>query len=366
MTKIVLHIVSGDLWAGKETQLLLQLKPFLSETNPKFSIHFLLFNEGEVSSRLREEGFDCVVLSEGMSRFEFLRQLKTLLSSLKPALVVAHGYKESAIGWLACRAICAPLVTMFHGAPEPFDGLAGVKMSIYTALHRLIARWSAARIVTVSEALAGELGFKKNNKRRVIRNVVDPQRGVISAVERALEDRPAWVAVGRLTPVKAFDRALLVFSQFRMSYPTEFTSLYLIGEGPLRSALELLARELGISERVKFLGFRRDAADLIAEADLLLLPSVREGIPTVVLEAIRAGVPILSNELPGVREALSYFPHYPVVFADSTDSRAWSNAASTLVGKRVLDNSKYIKVLEAEFSPAVAAAKHLALVSELI
>jgi glycosyltransferase involved in cell wall biosynthesis len=80
----------------------------------------------------------------------------------------------------------------------------------------------------------------------------------------------------------------------------------LAGDGPLRAPLEAQARELGISGRCLFLGHRTDVQDLLAAADLLVLPSLWEGLPVSVLEGMAAGLPIVATAIGGTDEAVTH------------------------------------------------------------
>lgn len=78
----------------------------------------------------------------------------------------------------------------------------------------------------------------------------------------------------------------------------------LAGEGPERGALEALAGELGLGDRVTFLGYRVDVPDLLASSDLLVLPSLYEGLPVSVLEAMAASRPVVASAVAGTSEAV--------------------------------------------------------------
>jgi glycosyltransferase involved in cell wall biosynthesis len=77
------------------------------------------------------------------------------------------------------------------------------------------------------------------------------------------------------------------------------------GDGPDRAALESRAAQLGVSSRVRFLGHRRDVPALLAVADLFVLPSLYEGFPLSVLEAMAAGVPVVATAVGGTDELVS-------------------------------------------------------------
>jgi glycosyltransferase involved in cell wall biosynthesis len=80
--------------------------------------------------------------------------------------------------------------------------------------------------------------------------------------------------------------------------------LELVGDGPLRGQLEELTQSLGLTSRVTFLGFRRDVAERLAAAQVFLLLSKWEGFPRSILEAMRAGLPVVASDVGGVQESV--------------------------------------------------------------
>lgn len=80
----------------------------------------------------------------------------------------------------------------------------------------------------------------------------------------------------------------------------------LAGDGPDRDQLEMQARHLGLGDRVLFLGYRQDIADLLAACDLFVLPSLYEGLPLSILEAMAAGRPVISSAIGGTDEAVTH------------------------------------------------------------
>jgi glycosyltransferase involved in cell wall biosynthesis len=80
----------------------------------------------------------------------------------------------------------------------------------------------------------------------------------------------------------------------------------LAGDGPLRPRLEELARSLGLAERVLFLGHRDDVPALLASCDLFVLPSLYEGLPLSLLEAMASGRPAIATDVPGSNEVVHH------------------------------------------------------------
>src|SRR5207248_3814804 len=81
--------------------------------------------------------------------------------------------------------------------------------------------------------------------------------------------------------------------------------LVLVGDGPERAGVEAQVRELNLGEKVRFLGTRKDVAQLLHGADLFLLTSVSEGIPLTVIEAMAAGLPVVATDVGGLREVVA-------------------------------------------------------------
>ena len=126
-------------------------------------------------------------------------------------------------------------------------------------------------------------------------NFVDDARAAAppSAARAAPRQRPAALALGRLHPNKGFGLLLEAIAV------TREIDLRIAGEGALRPQLEQLAVNLGITERVQFLGWREDVPALLADADLLVCPSLHEPLGNVVIEAWSAGLPVVATASDG-------------------------------------------------------------------
>lgn len=108
--------------------------------------------------------------------------------------------------------------------------------------------------------------------------------------------------IGSFSPEKNHEWLLHSFREVLNQTPR--THLFLFGDGPLHQEAQSVTRTEGMKDRVHFLGTRADATNLIAGADLLLLPSLIEGIPGVVLEAAAQGVPSVATDVGGLREVI--------------------------------------------------------------
>lgn len=109
-------------------------------------------------------------------------------------------------------------------------------------------------------------------------------------------------SVCRLVPQKGIAYALDAVAKLTPEYPN--LHYMIVGDGALRSTLELQAKNLGISDRVQFLGWRKDAKELMARFDIFLAPSLWEGFGLVFLEAMAQSVPIVASRVSAVPEVV--------------------------------------------------------------
>ncbi len=205
-----------------------------------------------------------------------------------------------------------------------------VRWKWYPRLAGWFYPW-ADGIVAASKAIADDLARNTTIPRERIGVIYNP---VIthSLREKAQEPlRDAWyeageppviVAVGRLTQQKGFDVLIRAFAMIRKERRAH---LLILGEGDLRPKLEALVNELGLAEDVRMPGFVQNPYPYMARAALFVLPSRWEGLPTVLIEALYLGTPVVATDCPGgTREILmdGKYGHLapvddPVALADS-------------------------------------------------
>ncbi|MCB0358859.1 MAG: glycosyltransferase, partial [Bdellovibrionales bacterium] len=232
---------------------------------------------------------------------------------------------------------------------------------LYHQLHRAVARHIADRVVVVSSALGEELVFSGMEKLRVIRNVVSfdvPVGG--EAVGSAV------TVVGRLVPVKQVDHAISGFAEYvrRQNGATELC-LEIIGDGPELAGLQTLVASLGLEERISFLGFRSDAFERIRRSRALLMTSAREGIPTVLLEAIACGRPVVVPRVGGIPEVLEMLPGYPAMWLDAMSPEAVADGLASAMSCPPASAELRDRAMQL-FSPQRAAGEHQTLYAELL
>jgi glycosyltransferase involved in cell wall biosynthesis len=265
----------------------------------------LISGSGPFVDDLRARGIPVVILRHLIGPMRPLTDLRALvevigtLRELGPELLTAHGAKVGILGRLAARALRVPLVVTVHGwACAP--GTPPVQAAVSRGLERLIGPL-ASKIITVSEF---DRRFGLDARLVSEERVVTVHNGMpdVSASLRADPGQtPArLVMVARFEAQKDHATLLRALGEL-LAHPWE---LDLIGDGPLRGEMEALAGRLGIRERVRFLGQRTDVDRLLAQSQVSLLVSNWEGFPLSILEAMRAGLPVVASSVGGVDEAV--------------------------------------------------------------
>ena len=223
-------------------------------------------------------------------------------------IVHTHTSKGGFVGRLAARMAHVPVIVhtahgfAFHERSSPSAHF------IYSTLERVASRW-CDRIVSVSEfhrRWALELRICDSSKVLAIPNGIAPLSKPETApaeLRRRLGIRDGDLLVlsmARLAPDKGLE---YLIEAAAILLPTGLRfQIAVAGEGPVRSQLEELASKLGVAERVTFLGFREDVSDLLAACDLVVLPSLREGLSIAFLEAMAAGKAIIATSIGSNRE----------------------------------------------------------------
>lgn len=169
----------------------------------------------------------------------------------------------------------------------------------------------ADKIIAVSEGIKTNLTEEFNipaHTIEVIYNPVDIDR--IGTLSRMPQEHPFFqggapvlLAVGRLACQKGFDLLLRAFREVLSELDAR---LILVGEGHERESLQSLAEDLGIGEKVSFMGFQANPHAFVSKADVFVLSSRYEGLPMVMLEALACGTPVISTDCAsGPREILN-------------------------------------------------------------
>lgn len=274
--------------------------------------------EGDMSYLAREMGVEPVVVPSLQREISpagdtrALRALVRLMREFRPHVVHTHTAKAGFVGRLAARLAGVPVVVhTFHG--HVFHGYFGpAKTRLFIALERLAARGSDA-ILTVSDRLRDELINYRIAPAEKIRVLplglplapladLTAERGQLRAGSGGSTAQQLVGIIGRLVPVKNHELFLAAAARVQAEMPE--ARFVIVGDGERRAALEALAREHGLGEAVTFTGWRSDLPAVYADLDAVVISSRNEGTPVSLIEAMAAGVPVVSTEVGGVGDLL--------------------------------------------------------------
>lgn len=226
-----------------------------------------------------------------------LRSLYKLIRQYRPDLVHAHSSKAGLLGRMAARIAGVPSVFTAHG----FAFTEGAGFS-----RRALAfpsEWLGARLgqslIAVSEHdgnLAARFGILPRTKVNVIRN------GIADVPFRARPSEGPRVniaMVARFAPPKAHESVLHAMLGLQID-----SKLWFIGEGPTFPRVRAEAIRIGLADRIEFMGARTDVPELLSQSHIFVLASNYEGLPISILEAMRAGLPVIASAVGGVPECV--------------------------------------------------------------
>jgi glycosyltransferase involved in cell wall biosynthesis len=178
-------------------------------------------------------------------------------------------------------------------------------------LDRLTARWADLFIAVGRQAIPFAIAHEGVSPDRVlyIANSIEPdlldrsQTRTSIRAELGISPKTSLLGmVARLSPKKAHRDLLEAYATVVKTHPD--TALLLVGDGPLRAKLERQVRYLKIDQQVIFLGDRADVPDLLAAMDLFVHPSLSEGMPHAVMEAMATGLPVIASAVDGVQDLI--------------------------------------------------------------
>ena len=264
----------------------------------------------DAENTLKEHGVIChsipierspLRLRENLNAY---RALKSLLKKEHFAGVHCHTPMGGVVGRLAANAThTAPVLYTAHGF-HFYKGCPLKNRLIYQTAETFLARYTDAQITINQEDYAAAQKFPLRGKAYYVPGIgVDMKKISSVQVDRATkraelgipQDAFVFISVGELNENK--NHSTVIRALARTDIPNSY---YLIcGEGKLKQQHFELAQKLGISEKVKLLGFRTDVSEILRACDCFVFPSFREGLSVSLMEAMAAGLPCIASRIRG-------------------------------------------------------------------
>lgn len=297
----ILTLISGGDVGGAKTHVLSLLRGISASE----SVTLVCFMEGEFSQDAREMGIRTIVMTGGIRGS--LRQLRELIRRERFDIIHCHGSRGNFIGCLVKRFARLPLVSTVHSDYRlDYLGRPAARLT-YGVLNALALRCMDFHI-GVSDSMAELLidrGFKPGNIFTIYNGIdysvplIGDRASFLSEHLPGLPEGSVNVGIAaRLNPVK--DIATLIRGFVIAAKDRPKMHLLIAGDGEEREMLGRLAAELGVAERVHFLGWVSDMDGFYASLDINTLSSLSETFPYVLTEGSRFRLPTVSSTVGGV------------------------------------------------------------------
>ncbi|GAB6059668.1 glycosyltransferase family 4 protein [Desulfonatronum parangueonense] len=312
--KRILSLMSTDHLSGPLRQLLQLVEHVQNRFPYQYNLGFTWPStqpRQELFDTLRTRGFDPQIIEQdGCLDFSLLRKAKSLIAAQKIELLQSHGYKPSVLCFFLQRELGLPWIAFLHG-----NTAENFKVRFYFRLERMVVR-KADAVVTVSEKMRQDMlsyGLRASQVSS-LRNAIDPQSFQTNIqdfeVERLRKDlgcgngNPLLGIVGRMSPEKGHAWFMEAFRQVLQTNPD--AKLLIIGSGQEQDRLKQICAETGLNENVHFVGFQSDMSRWYPLLDLVVLPSLSEGLPNAAMEAMLFGRSVVATNVGGIPEVVEH------------------------------------------------------------
>ena len=314
LPKVRLLWLIDSLAVGGAEALILPFAQQLVHTRFSLTVCALQSIEGsEIERQLREQGIEVLhVGARNLRDRAAFERLVALVRERQIALIHAHLTYASIWAALVTRRTGVPSVCSLHVAPSATRQLTNtVRHRLATDVRDWIMRFAlnrwATMVVTVSAALQDEYVRRGLNraKTHVVHNGIDVAKfdrtrdtcRMFLREELGISGQgPIVVTVSVLRPAKGIEVLLEAIPRVPDAH------FLIVGDGPKREEWMAAAERLGISSRVHWAGYRPDVASFLAGCDVFAHPSLDDAFPTVLLESLAAGVPIVASRVGGIPE----------------------------------------------------------------
>ena len=319
-----------SLTVGGAENLVVPFARAIDRKRMELSICCLATIEGNaIEEQLRRDG--APVLNLGARSLRDIGAFRRLLRYVRQQKFdVIHAHLTYAAIWAAVisRITRIPSVATLHVAP-PSSGRAAIRDRL---MRSVLNRWSR-RVVSVSDALRDryrQQGGIDPQKVVTVYNGIQVERFRGEADRAALRKEFNLPPESRIVVTVSVLRAGKGIDVLLRAIPSVPDAYFLIvGDGPLRAEWEELSRTIGVAGRVRWAGYRRDVDAILPNCDLFVLPSLDDAFPTVLLEAMAAGLPAVASAVGGIPEIIT--PDVTGVLVPPGDPQPLSSAIAGLL-----------------------------------
>jgi L-malate glycosyltransferase len=298
----VIHILSGDLWAGAEVMVRNLLRGL--QKSDGIELRVVVLNHGRPAEEIKDIGIKTLILDENtMSFFALLAALGRELSDFQPDIIHTHRYKESLLAYLSFKKRSnAVLITTQHGMPETYSKPFSLRGSAIQFVNLMILSCFFDSVVVVSEEMKNKLLLESHFRPKGLKVI---HNGIEIPHHIAKKQRNFFVvgSCGRLTPVKNYSLFIEIAAKVYQVEPK--IRFELAGDGPYRGSLQKKVDEYGLESVFIFHGHLDNMEDFFSGLDVYVNTSLHEGCPMSVLEAMGHALPVIVPNVGGLNEIVT-------------------------------------------------------------
>ena len=285
----------------------------------------------------RELGADVLTLGRGKYDPRTLFDLVKIIRRENADILHCHGYGSTTFGRVAGLITRTPVVVHEHMIDNTIPSHQVLIDKVLSPL--------TAKAIAVAGAVKTFMTTKRGipaDKIEVIYNGLpleyckkfseEEKADIRYNLDLADTTDPIITIVGRLDPIKGHE--VLISALSKLTNSNLLYTCLIVGDGELMPSLRKLTKDLGVSEHVRFLGFRNDISEILSITDIMVISSYSEGCPLTLLEGMAAGKAIVSTAVGGIPEMLE--DGETAIMIESGDSKAMSSALEILIKNKVL------------------------------
>jgi glycosyltransferase involved in cell wall biosynthesis len=352
----ILFVIENQEYGGGERSFEQIIRNINRE---KFEVYVACFNKGIFADKIKN--YSQIIHIDFSNRFNFrnIFYLKHIIVKNKIDIVHSQGARSSFFASFAAKFAGVPVITTVTMLVEGFDVF--ILKKIFYIILNFISERLTDKFIVVSNELKRRLikyHFIKPQNIEIIYNGielndyivdVDCSRNIRNSL--GLEENTILIGtVGRLVWQKGFEYfidAIKILEEKLPNEKRERLKYLIVGEGKLKNKLINKVKKLGLQQKVIFTGFCTNVKEIISSLNVFILPSILEGQPIVLLEAMALGKPIVATDIPGVRE--SVVPENNVILVPSKNPHLLAYGILKLLkeeekAKKIGENAKqYVK-----------------------
>ncbi|MFX0205357.1 MAG: glycosyltransferase [Candidatus Hodarchaeota archaeon] len=366
----ILHLISTQAFLGAEN-VVLELTREIRPPDYHSTIGIVAHPKNkhlEFAHELTENNLD-FNLFQCRGRFDpkLILSLRNFMNKNNTNILHCHGYKANIYGIIAAKNNTKTITTnhLWKRSTLPlklycfldsiiirfFDRITAVSDEIREEMIR--KRIDSSRIIVIDNGVCIERFCKDSNGENIRNEFNIPTETIIAGVVGSLSKEK-----GHIYLLKSFKEVLEIFPKLK---------LLIVGDGYLRGELKNKVREWSIENNVIFTGTRKDIPKILSSIDIFVLPSLKEGLPMVLLEAMASKKPIIATRVGGVPKAIKN--NESGILIESKDAVGLKKALINLLkdkDKAELLGTNAYKMAKNRFSSKIMAQKYISLYEELV